>query len=114
MSENHDTFDPFDPTGMFKSMRDVNMDAWSKSMIQFVNTEAYAKATGTILDGWLTASTPLHKMLESVLNRALANVQMPSRTEVIRLAERLTNIEIKLDDLDAKVDEIQRLVAKAT
>ncbi len=47
------TFDPFDPTGMLKSMRASGMDAWSKKMFQLVNTEAYARATATMLDAWL-------------------------------------------------------------
>ena len=50
MSEKNDTFNPFDPTGMFKTMRDTNLDAWSKMMIQFVNSEAYAQATAVMLD----------------------------------------------------------------
>ncbi len=29
-------FNPFDPTGMLKEMRDANMDAWSKMMVEFV------------------------------------------------------------------------------
>ena len=65
MSENNDTFNPFDPTGMFKSMRDANMDAWSKMMIQLVNTDAYAKATGAMLDAWLATSAPFRKAIES-------------------------------------------------
>ena len=41
----NDTFNPFDPTGMFKSMRDAGMDAWSKMMIQLVNTEPTRRPT---------------------------------------------------------------------
>jgi hypothetical protein len=36
---------------------------------------------------------------------------MPSRTEVLSLSERLTNVELRLDDLDAKIDEIRRFLA---
>ena len=112
MSDKNDTFDPFDPTGMFKSMRDANMDAWSKMMIQFVNTEAYARATAEMLDAWMTNSTPLHRAMEKTMAQVLANMQMPSRADVVRLAERLTNIELRLDDMEAKLDEIQRAGGK--
>ena len=61
MSQNNDEIDPFDPTGMFRSMRDANMDAWSKMMIQLVNTDAYAEATGKMLDSWLSTSAPFRK-----------------------------------------------------
>jgi hypothetical protein len=113
MSQDNDAFNPFDPTGMFKGMRDANMDAWSKMMIQLVNTEAYAKATATTLDSWLSTSTPFYKALEAALTQIVTDLQLPSRADVIRLAERLTNIEMKLDDLDAMLDELQRAAGKA-
>jgi len=113
MSEKNDTFDPFDPTGMFKNMRDANMDVWSKMMIQCVNTDAYAKANAAMLDAWLTASSPFQKAMQKAMTQALAKLQMPSREDIIRLAERLTNIEMRLDDLDAKLDAVQRAGGKA-
>jgi hypothetical protein len=113
MSQDNDGFNPFDPTGMFKSLRDANVDAWSKMMIQLVNTDAYAKATGTMLDSWLSTSTPFYKAMEAALTQLVTNLQMPCRSDVIRLAERLTNIEMKLDDLDAKLEELQRAAGKA-
>ena len=108
MSEQNESFNPFDPTGMFKNMRDTNMDAWSKMLIQFVNTDAYAQATGTMLDGWLSTSAPFRKMLEATMTQVLVNFNMPTRSDVTGLAERLTNIEMRLDDLEAKLDEMVR------
>jgi hypothetical protein len=108
MSEQNDTFNPFDPTGMFKNMRDTGMDAWSKMMIQLVNTDAYAQATGTMLDAWLSSSAPFRKMIETTMTQVLINFNMPTRSDVTSLAERLTNIEMRLDDLEAKLDETVR------
>jgi hypothetical protein len=108
MTQTNDTFNPFDPAGVFKSMRDANMDAWSKMMIQFVNTDACAQATGTMLDAWLSTSGPFRKALEAAMTQVLTNLNMPNRADVTRLAERLTNIEMRLDDLEAKLDESLR------
>ena len=105
---NDNNFNPFDPTGMLKTIRDANMDAWSKMMIELVNTDAYARVTGEMLDAWLSNSAPFRKAVEAALSRALANLNMPSRAEVISLAERLTNIEMRLDDMEAKLDESLR------
>jgi hypothetical protein len=113
MSQNNETFNPFDPTGMLKSMRDSSMDSWSKIMTQFVNTDAYSQATGTVLDAWLSSSAPFRKVLEAVMTQVLTNLNMPSRADFISLAERLTNIEMRLDDLDAKVEESLRGARKA-
>jgi hypothetical protein len=113
MSQNNSTFNPFDPTGMFKGMRDTGMDAWSKMMIQFVNTDAYAQANGQMLDVWLNTSAPFRKVLEAVMTQVLTNLNMPTRADVTNLAERLTHIETKLDDLEAKLDEGQQAARKA-
>ncbi len=104
-TKENNKFDPFDPTGMLKQMRDSNMETWSKMMVEFVNTDAYAESTGAMLDAWLTSSGPLRKMMESNLTQALAQLNLPSRDDITRIAERLTNIEMRLDDLDAKLDE---------
>jgi hypothetical protein len=34
-------------------------------MIQLVNNDAYAQASGTMLDAWLTSSAPFRKAVES-------------------------------------------------
>jgi hypothetical protein len=113
MSQKSENSNPFDPTGMFKNMRDAGMDAWSKMMIQLVNSEAYAQATGTMLDAWLTTSAPFRKAVESTMTQVLTQLNMPTRTDVTSLAERLTHIEMRLDDLEAKLDERPQPTRKA-
>ncbi|HYT92961.1 MAG TPA: hypothetical protein VEL76_29860 [Gemmataceae bacterium] len=112
MSETN-TFNPLDPMGVFKTMRDANTDAWAKAMVQLVNSDPYAQATGTMLDAWLTTSAPFRKALETVMTQVLAKLNMPTRADVTSLAERLTNIEMRLDDLDAKLEESRRPARKA-
>ena len=108
MTNTNGNFNPFDPSGMFKGMRDANMDAWSKMMIELVNTDAYAEATGAMLNTWLTTSGPFRKVMEDSMAKTLEQLNMPSRDDLTRMAERLTNLEMRLDDLDAKLDEALR------
>ena len=113
MSENND-FDMFDPTGMVKSMRDASLDAYAKMMIELVNTEAYAEAQGAMLDAWLSNSGPFRKAMESTMSQHMANMKLPSVDDVSRLAERLTNVEMRLDDMDAKLDVILDALQKSS
>ncbi len=106
--ENNGNFNPFDPTGMLKTIRDANMETWSKMMVESVNTDAYARVTAEMLDVWLSNSAPFRKAVETAMTKALGNLNMPSRAEVISLAERLTHIEMRLDDMEAKLDESLR------
>jgi polyhydroxyalkanoic acid synthase PhaR subunit len=103
----------FDPLDAWRGVRDIYMDAWSKNMVEMVNTEAYAQATGAMLDTYLTASTPFREALEKAMVKTLEQLAMPTRADVVSIAERMTNIEMRLDDLDAKLDTIQRLITQA-
>ena len=94
---------PFDPLDPWRGVRDTYMDAWSKNMVEMVNTEAYAQATGAMLDTYLTVSTPFREALEKAMVKTLEQLSMPTRADVVSLAERMTNIEMRLDDLDAKL-----------
>ena len=101
----------FDPLDAWRGVRDIYMDAWAKNMVEMVNSEAYAQATGAMLDTYLTASTPFREALEKAMLKTLEQLAMPTRADVVSIAERMTNIEMRLDDLDAKLDDIRRLIA---
>lgn len=101
------TSDPFQP---FRQLRDAYLDAMAKTMVEAVNTEAYAQATGAMLEGCLTAVAPFRETLDKSMLQALQQLELPSRQEVAVLAERFTNIEMRLDDMDAKLDAIAKML----
>jgi polyhydroxyalkanoic acid synthase PhaR subunit len=113
MSESDSKGESFDPFAAWRGMRDQSMDAWAKAMVEAVKSEDYAKASGAMLDAYLTASIPFREMLEKTMGQALQQMNMPTRSDFTSLAERLTNVEMRLDDLDAKIDELARGLAKS-
>ena len=102
----------FDPLGALRQMRDAYLDVWAKTMVDTVNTEAYAKATGSMLDAYLAVSSPFREALEKGLQQALQQLNLPSRLDFTGLAERFTNVEMRLDDMDAKMDRIEAAFSK--
>jgi hypothetical protein len=96
-----------DPFGTLRTMRDANLETWSKLMIDLVNSEAYSQATSQWLNTYVTMSQPLQHVIETTMTQALTGLNMPTRADVTRLAERMTNVEMRLDDLDAKLDDIK-------
>lgn len=100
-----------DPSAAFRDVRDTYLDAWAKAMVNLVNSDAYAKASGAVLDTYLTASAPMREAMEKAMLQTLQQLSMPSRTEFVGLAERMTNVEMRLDDMDAKLDRIEKLLA---
>lgn len=103
---------PFDPMEPWRGMRDAYLDAWSKSMVEMVNTEAYAQAAGAMLDTYLTVSTPFREAVEKAMLKTLEQLAMPSRADIVSIAERMTHIEMRLDDFDAKLDEMHKVITK--
>jgi hypothetical protein len=103
----------FDPFAMARGVRDTMLDSWSRSAVQFVNTDVYAQMTGLMLDTYLTVTAPWRNFVLSMMTQTLAGLNMPSRTEVTTIAERMTSIETRLDDLDASVDDIKHTLKAA-
>jgi hypothetical protein len=97
---------PFDPLEPFRGMRDAYLEAMAKTMVEVVNTEAYAQATGAALDSSLTLSAPFREGLEKAMLPVLQQFSMPFRQDIVALAERFTNFEMRLDDIDAKLDRL--------
>ena len=121
MSEQRETTNPPDPIEAWIAMRDAslktwtairdaNLEAFSKMMIDLVNSEAYSQATSQWLDSYLTLSQPFQRILDTTMTQVLTRLNMPLRSEMTSLAERLTNVEMRLDDLDAKLDDVLRAV----
>lgn len=103
------TADSFEP---FRAMRDSYLEAMAKSMVDAVNSEAYAQATGTMLESYMAAAAPFREAMDKSMKHALQQLSLPSREEVAALAERFANVEMRLDDLDAKLDSILKLLRK--
>ena len=108
MSTQPDIPNTLDPFGTLRAMRDFNLESWSKMMIDLVNSDEYSQATAQWLDTYLSMSQPLQRIIDMTMTRVLTGLHMPLRTDVTSLAERLTNLEIRLDDQDAKLDNILR------
>jgi hypothetical protein len=104
---------PSDPMDPWREMRDTYLKSWSKTMIETVNSDGYVKATGAMLDTYLSASSPFRETIEKAMLHALQQLSMPSRADFVGLAERVTNIEMRLDDMDAKLDLIKELISKS-
>ncbi|MDW8404984.1 hypothetical protein [Chloroflexus sp.] len=110
MTQPPNGFDPNDPIGTWRAWRDASLDAWAKSLTAMVNTETFSQAIGAQLDALLAVSGPIQQAVQQYMERYLAQAQMPSRSEVVSLASRLTNIEFRLDDMQAQLDELTDLV----
>ncbi|MBK9941428.1 MAG: hypothetical protein IPP13_07385 [Kouleothrix sp.] len=70
-----------DPTGMLQTMRDAGVDAWSG----------------------LASPTALRQMIELTMTQSLTQLNMPTRSDVLGIADRLSQIESRLDEIEERL-----------
>lgn len=100
---------PADPLAQWRELRDAYLDAWAKATVETVNSEAYAQASGAMLETYLTTSSPFRDAQKKLMVSALEQLNMPSRADFVSLAERLTNLELLLDDMAAKLSQLHQI-----
>jgi polyhydroxyalkanoic acid synthase PhaR subunit len=95
-------FDPFAPWVQFV---DRWVQSWSGVMSETVANERFAASMGEQLEGMLEATRLVRQQMKVSMDQYLQQMNLPTRDQVVSLAERLTHIEMRLDDLDAKLDD---------
>jgi hypothetical protein len=113
MSEQAGSTKPADPLEQWRELRDTYVDIWAKASGEAVNSEAYAQASGTMLEAFLTTSSPFRDAQKKAMVSALEQCNMPSRDDYVRMADRLANLELLLDDMDARLRQVHQIVSKA-
>ena len=103
----------FDPMKLIRDARDGGLDAWAKLMLRLTSSHEYQRLQGAISKPTLLAIALYRKAAESAMTEVLANLNMPSREEVLSLSTRLTHIEMAIDDLGAGLEQLRRSVGGA-
>jgi hypothetical protein len=103
----------FDLIQQLQKARDQGMDAWAKATLRLTSSEPYLRVTGLLLQPGLLATAFVRGSTEKAMSELLARVNMPSREEVLSLSQRLTRIEVVLDDLSAAVDAVRAAYPQA-
>jgi len=80
--------------------------SWAQAMSEAVSNKSVAESIGQQMESSMETLAMARKQVNELMEQYLQQMSLPSRAEVIGLAERLTHVEMKLDDLDAKLDEV--------
>jgi len=112
MSEPPKVEDPF--SQMLKYYEDWSKN-WAGAMSQMVANKQVADTMAQQVETNLGAMALMRHQMGDLMEQTLQQMNLPSRQELLGVAERLTQIEIRLDDLEAKLDQaIDLLTAKRT
>jgi hypothetical protein len=93
---------------LLQDARDGIIDAWAKLALNLTSSHEYQRLQGMLAKPALLGVALFRKASESVMSPFLAQMNMPSREEVLGIAQRLTHIEMTLDDLGAALEQLRR------
>lgn len=102
MSEPPKGEDPF--SQMLKYWEDWSK-TWAGSMSQMVASKQVADTMAQQMETNLSAMALMRRQMGDLMEQTLQQMNLPSRQAVLGLGERLTQIEMRLDDLQAKLDQ---------
>lgn len=106
MSEEKSGNPEVDPLAPMMQFYDSWVKTWSGTMSETVASEQFAETMAKQMEGNLEAMAVVRRQVGETMEQYLHQMSLPTRDEVLGLAERLTKLEMAIDDVDAKVDEI--------
>jgi hypothetical protein len=99
-----------DPLAQMFQFYDSFAKSWSGVMSEAVASQSFAESMGQQLESSLDTMTMFRRQMSDLMEQYLQQMSLPTRKEVIGIAKRITHLEMALDDLDAKMDEILDLL----
>ena len=90
---------PFDPLNLWKEWAGQAEEHWNKYFNNMMGTETFAAMMGRSMEGMLAAQEQIGKQYETMLK----SMNLPSRSDIFALGERLARIEERLDELGLEV-----------
>jgi polyhydroxyalkanoic acid synthase PhaR subunit len=96
---------PLDPLSFFREWYDKTSETWSTVIGDAIGTEAFIQSASRFLDSY----TSYYRTLRQTAETQLHNMQMPTRSDIARVAGLVVALEDKVDQLqdafDAHADE---------
>jgi hypothetical protein len=95
-----------DPFAQMFEFYDRFQKSWSGIMSETVSSKGFAESMGQQLESSLDSMTLFRRQFGDIMEKYLQQMNLPTRKEVINIAKRLTQLEMAMDDLNAKMDEV--------
>jgi len=94
-----------DPFSRMLQFYDDWTKTWAGTMSQMVSSKPVADSMAQQMETSLSAMGLMRRQMGEMMAQMLQQMNLPSRQEVLGVGERMTQIEMRLDDLEAKMDE---------
>ena len=108
MSEDRST--PPDPFRMWREWFQENEKRWSDTMTEIMGDDRYAQGMGRSFQEMLHT----HKMLTDAMAQYLGAMNLPSRSDILDLGDRLGALEDTIASLQAEIGKLRNAPVSAT
>jgi hypothetical protein len=99
-----------DPLIQMFQFYDAFSKTWSDAMSKAVSSKSFAESMGRQIETGLDTMMLMRRQMGDLTEQYLQQLSLPTRNDFINLSGRLTNLEMAIDDINAKLDELlQRL-----
>lgn len=95
-----------DPFANMIQFYDAMSKTWAKAMSDAVTSESFAKSMAEQMESSVEVFSQMRRQMGDMMEKYLEQMNLPTRKEVVNVAERLTRLEMAIDDLDAKLDQV--------
>jgi uncharacterized protein Yka (UPF0111/DUF47 family) len=103
MSETPKKDDPFSQMLQFY---DDWTKAWSGAASEMASSRNFADSMAQQLETSLSAAQLMRRQMGELMEQTMQQMSLPTRKDVLSIAERMTNVEMRLDDLEGKLDQV--------
>ena len=98
----------FDFLMSVRARRDSLMEDLAKITLAVASTRTFQRFNALLSAPSLLASALLREPRQDAMSGVLEKLNMPSRQDVLALSQRLTRLEMVLDDVGAGLDQLRR------
>lgn len=96
----------FDLESMTRQWQELMMDGWSQVTKQMVHSDSFAAASNAYLDWALS----WQKQMRNNTGQFMDAMEFPKRSDIARLSKQLMAVEMRMADMDERLDKMTRLM----
>ena len=99
-----------DPFSQMLQFYDDWTKTWSGAASEMASNKNFADSIAQQLESSLSTTQLMRRQMSELMEQSMQQMSMPTRKEILSIAERMTSIEMRLDDMEAKVDQVLDLL----
>jgi polyhydroxyalkanoic acid synthase PhaR subunit len=97
-----------DPFTFLKQWYDATSETWSQVVGEVISSERFMEANRKFIETYTSAVRMSHRVNEE----ALKNLQIPTRSDIARVAELVVSLEEKVDTIEDVLEDFESSYAK--